>query len=192
MTDLAKLLLDAKRHINDVCGVPSTLLLSRKAESTAALIQQATATHRNGLNQKADMIREEFTPMLFHGMKVIVSDMLPKEYITVGHTFRDVPSAKHRSLRLWKKLRFGKRRCYVKPIIEEFDVAFMINEDAMKLVMNQTLEFEDRYFHAPSTFLWRSGVGLRYTLWRKLSGKSPITESDALAIQKAAETAEGR
>ena len=30
------------------------------------------------------------------------------------------------------------------------------------------------------------------TLWRKLNGKSPITESDALAIQKAVEMAEGR
>ena len=30
------------------------------------------------------------------------------------------------------------------------------------------------------------------TLWRKLNGKSPITESDALAIQKAMEIAEGR
>jgi DNA-binding transcriptional regulator YdaS (Cro superfamily) len=29
------------------------------------------------------------------------------------------------------------------------------------------------------------------TVWRKLSGKSPITESDALAIQKAVEMAEG-
>jgi hypothetical protein len=30
------------------------------------------------------------------------------------------------------------------------------------------------------------------TLWRKLTGKSPITEADALAIQKAVEIAEGR
>jgi hypothetical protein len=30
------------------------------------------------------------------------------------------------------------------------------------------------------------------TVWRKLTGKSPITESDALAIQKAVELAEGR
>ena len=30
------------------------------------------------------------------------------------------------------------------------------------------------------------------TVWRKLNGKSPITESDALAIQKAVELAEGR
>ncbi len=30
------------------------------------------------------------------------------------------------------------------------------------------------------------------TVWRKLDGKSPITESDALAIQKAVERAEGR
>jgi hypothetical protein len=30
------------------------------------------------------------------------------------------------------------------------------------------------------------------TVWRKLTGKSPITESDALAIQKAVEMAEGR
>jgi len=30
------------------------------------------------------------------------------------------------------------------------------------------------------------------TVWRKLNGKSPITESDALAIQKAVETAEDR
>ncbi len=30
------------------------------------------------------------------------------------------------------------------------------------------------------------------TLWRKLTGKSPITESDALAIQKAVEMIEGR
>jgi hypothetical protein len=30
------------------------------------------------------------------------------------------------------------------------------------------------------------------TVWRKLNGKSPITESDALAIQKAAEVAEGQ
>lgn len=30
------------------------------------------------------------------------------------------------------------------------------------------------------------------TLWRKLTGKSPITESDSLAIQKAVEMAEGR
>ena len=29
------------------------------------------------------------------------------------------------------------------------------------------------------------------TVWCKLSGKSPITESDALAIQKAVETAKG-
>ncbi len=28
------------------------------------------------------------------------------------------------------------------------------------------------------------------TVWRKLTGKSPITESDALAIQKAAEMAQ--
>src|SRR5262245_42419362 len=28
------------------------------------------------------------------------------------------------------------------------------------------------------------------TVWRKLNGKSPITESDALAIQKAVETAQ--
>jgi DNA-binding transcriptional regulator YdaS (Cro superfamily) len=28
------------------------------------------------------------------------------------------------------------------------------------------------------------------TVWRKLNGKSPITEADALAIQKAVETAE--
>jgi hypothetical protein len=28
------------------------------------------------------------------------------------------------------------------------------------------------------------------TVWRKLNGKSPITESDALAIQKAVEMAE--
>ena len=28
------------------------------------------------------------------------------------------------------------------------------------------------------------------TVWRKLNGNSPITESDALAIQKAVETAE--
>jgi DNA-binding transcriptional regulator YdaS (Cro superfamily) len=30
------------------------------------------------------------------------------------------------------------------------------------------------------------------TVWRKLNGKSPITESDALAIQKAVEVAGGR
>jgi hypothetical protein len=30
------------------------------------------------------------------------------------------------------------------------------------------------------------------TLWRKLCGKSPITESDVLAIQKAVEMAKGR
>jgi hypothetical protein len=30
------------------------------------------------------------------------------------------------------------------------------------------------------------------TVWRKLNGKSPITESDALAILKAVEMAEGR
>jgi DNA-binding transcriptional regulator YdaS (Cro superfamily) len=30
------------------------------------------------------------------------------------------------------------------------------------------------------------------TIWRKLTGKSPITESDALAIQKAVETARDR
>ena len=30
------------------------------------------------------------------------------------------------------------------------------------------------------------------TIWRKLNGKSAITESDALAIQKATEMAEGR
>jgi DNA-binding transcriptional regulator YdaS (Cro superfamily) len=30
------------------------------------------------------------------------------------------------------------------------------------------------------------------TVWRKLTGSSPITESDALAIQKAVETAEGQ
>ena len=30
------------------------------------------------------------------------------------------------------------------------------------------------------------------TVWRKLNGKSAITESDALAIQKAREMAEGR
>jgi hypothetical protein len=30
------------------------------------------------------------------------------------------------------------------------------------------------------------------TLWRKLNGQSPITESDALAIQKAVEMAEGQ
>jgi hypothetical protein len=30
------------------------------------------------------------------------------------------------------------------------------------------------------------------TLWRKLTGKSPITEFDALAIQKAVEMAEGQ
>ena len=36
-------------------------------------------------------------------------------------------------------------------------------------------------------------LGWNYsTLWRKLSGKSPITESDALAIQKAVEIAEGQ
>jgi hypothetical protein len=29
------------------------------------------------------------------------------------------------------------------------------------------------------------------TVWRKLNGKSPIAESDALAIQKAVETASG-
>jgi DNA-binding transcriptional regulator YdaS (Cro superfamily) len=29
------------------------------------------------------------------------------------------------------------------------------------------------------------------TVWRKLTGKSPITESDALAIRKAVEMAEG-
>ena len=29
------------------------------------------------------------------------------------------------------------------------------------------------------------------TLWRKLNGKSPITESDALAIQKTVEIASG-
>ena len=34
-------------------------------------------------------------------------------------------------------------------------------------------------------------LGRHYsTVWRKLTGKSPITESDALAIQKAVETAE--
>jgi hypothetical protein len=31
-----------------------------------------------------------------------------------------------------------------------------------------------------------------FTVWRKLNGKSPITESDALAIQKAVEMAGGR
>jgi hypothetical protein len=30
------------------------------------------------------------------------------------------------------------------------------------------------------------------TVWRKLNGKSPITESDALVIQRAVERAEGR
>jgi hypothetical protein len=30
------------------------------------------------------------------------------------------------------------------------------------------------------------------TVWRKLNGKSPITKSDALAIQKAVEMAGGR
>jgi DNA-binding transcriptional regulator YdaS (Cro superfamily) len=30
------------------------------------------------------------------------------------------------------------------------------------------------------------------TVWRKLNGKSAITESDALAIQKAVEMSEGR
>jgi hypothetical protein len=30
------------------------------------------------------------------------------------------------------------------------------------------------------------------TVWRKLTGKSPITESDALAIRKAVEPAEGQ
>jgi DNA-binding transcriptional regulator YdaS (Cro superfamily) len=30
------------------------------------------------------------------------------------------------------------------------------------------------------------------TVWRKLNGKSPISESDALAIRKAVEIAEGR
>lgn len=30
------------------------------------------------------------------------------------------------------------------------------------------------------------------TVWRKLNGKSPITESDALAILKAMEMAQGR
>lgn len=36
-------------------------------------------------------------------------------------------------------------------------------------------------------------LGWHYsTLWRKLTGKSPITESDVLAIQKAVEMAEGR
>ena len=30
------------------------------------------------------------------------------------------------------------------------------------------------------------------TIWRKLTGKSPITESDALAILKAMEMAEGQ
>jgi hypothetical protein len=30
------------------------------------------------------------------------------------------------------------------------------------------------------------------TVWRKLNGQSPITESDALAIQKAVEMAEGQ
>jgi hypothetical protein len=30
------------------------------------------------------------------------------------------------------------------------------------------------------------------TIWMKLTGQSPITESDALAVQKAVETAEGR
>jgi DNA-binding transcriptional regulator YdaS (Cro superfamily) len=30
------------------------------------------------------------------------------------------------------------------------------------------------------------------TVWRKLTGRSPITEADALAIQKAVEMAEGR
>jgi hypothetical protein len=29
------------------------------------------------------------------------------------------------------------------------------------------------------------------TVWRKLNGKSPITESDALAVQKTVETASG-
>jgi hypothetical protein len=30
------------------------------------------------------------------------------------------------------------------------------------------------------------------TIWRKLNGQSPITESDALAIRKAVEMAEGQ
>ena len=35
-------------------------------------------------------------------------------------------------------------------------------------------------------------LGWRHSpVWRKLNGKSPITESDAMAVQKAVETVEG-
>jgi hypothetical protein len=162
MNDMLRLLLEAKRNIESVCAVPSTMILPRKAETTAAIIQQTLPTYQRGLEQRTKAVQDGMIAPLFGCMEVIVSDLLPKEYVTVGHTFRDVPPAKHRSLRLWKKLRYGKRRCHVEPIIEEFDVAFMINESAMKQAMIHAMNFENRHFRGAAFRLgsgpcWRGG-----------------------------------
>lgn len=64
----------------------------------------------------------------FNEAQLIISDLLPKHYVCIGHNFYNPPPSKNRSLRLWKKLRYGKRRCLVEPIMVEEKFIFVIND----------------------------------------------------------------
>lgn len=147
MTEMLKLMLEAKERIAETCGVPETLLMRR---DTAKTFEQAMANQRLGgalLRQRADEIRENFIAPVYAGIKVIVSDHMPKHYECVGHTFRNPPPAKNRSLRLWKKLRYGKRRQYVEPIMQEIEIAFVFNEQALRdAVAPKIAEWEEQSF----------------------------------------------
>lgn len=54
--------------------------------------------------------------MMFNGMRVIVNPLLQADHI--GHWFVNPPPAKNRSRRIWKKLRYGKRRAAVRRMEE--------------------------------------------------------------------------
>lgn len=62
------------------------------------------------------------------GLVVQVSALLPKRRELIGHTFNtDISPSKHRSKRLWKKLRYGTRKSpKVKPLYLESEQVFML------------------------------------------------------------------
>jgi pantetheine-phosphate adenylyltransferase len=78
MTEIMKLLLEAKERIADTCGVPETMLMRRSTARTFAEVYQRQQAGEDLIRQRANQLREGFIAPVYAGMKVITSDYMPK------------------------------------------------------------------------------------------------------------------
>lgn len=134
--NMLKVIQDFKKSLHDSMAIPNTLLIPRRAESS---YHEAAAK----MVASADSLYGRITPWM-NQIQVIVSDYLPKLEECVGHEFNNPPPARNRSLRLWKKLRYGLKNRFIKPIMQEMECAFVFNKDVMARDMQKCIN-DDLY-----------------------------------------------